>query len=104
MEVYPFKVFPTWDVLHADPWREHWSASEEFDRMMKNREKEDGRKFATMGYVTGLAGDIRDELDAIFGEASLAYREVRELEERLRQVIGPIPHKPYGEEGPSNWN
>lgn len=104
MQLFPFRVFPTWDALHADPWRERWTASEDFERMMKLREKEDSRKFATMGFVTGLAGEIRDDLDSIFGEASLAYSEVRNLEERLRQVIGPIPQLPYGEEGPSNWN
>ena len=104
MQVFPFKFFPTSDSLHADPWREQATASDDFDRMMKHREKEEDRQFASMGYVKGLAADIREELDAVYSEANGAYREVRELEDRLRPVIGPIPHKPYGEEGPSNWN
>ena len=104
MQVFPFKFFPTSDSLHADPWREQATASDDFDRMMKHREKEEDRQFASMGYVKGLAADIRDELDAVYSEANGAYREVRELEDRLRPVIGPIPHRPYGEEGPSNWN
>ena len=104
MQLFPFKSFPAWDSLHADPWREQATASADFDRMMKSREKEEDREFASMGYVKGLAADIREELDAVYSEANGAYREVRDLEDRLRPVIGPIPHKPYGEEGADNWN
>lgn len=104
VQLFPFKFFPTSDSLHADPWREQATASDDFDRMMKHREKQEDRQFASMGYVKGLAENIREELDAVYSEANAAYREVRELEDRLRPVIGPIPHKPYGEDGPSNWN
>ena len=104
MRAFPFKNFPEWDCLGADPWREQGIASYDFDRMMNIREKEEDGTVATIGYVRGVAGLLQDDVDKVYADASAAYREVRELEERIGLVIGPIPYLPLEQEGPSNWN
>lgn len=90
----PFRHFPTYDSVHADPWREQWRAQEDFDQMMKLREKEENARKATMGYVNGLAADMRDEINVVYGQANAAYREVRDLEDRVQAKFGPLPYLP----------
>ena len=92
MAANPFRSFPSWDCLSADPWREQATAQADFDQLMKHREKEENRQFASMGFVTGLAAEINE-----------TYRQLRDLEDQLRREIN-LPYRPYFEEEPSNWN
>lgn len=83
----------------------------EFDAIMKKREKEAKSKFATVGSVQARYEDVKEEVDAALALASDAYGQVKELEQRLRLVVGPIPNldpkDPFYQavdEGESNWN
>lgn len=70
-------------------------------------EKEEDNKVSTIGYVRGVAGALQADIDYVYADASAAYREVRELEDRIGLVIGPIPYLPLVQEDAedaNNWN
>lgn len=97
MALNPFRTFPASDCLRADPWREQAAAQVEFDRMMRIREKEEDAEKATVGRVKDLAAETRDQIDGVYVEVDFAKRQLRELEDRLRAVMGPLPELPIEE-------
>ena len=92
MRIFPFKTNPTFDSLQADPHREPSAAMWDFDQMMRHREEEENKAFATVGSLRDLCADSRKDRDEIFDIASQAFYEVSELEKRLNLVLGPIPY------------
>ena len=94
MAIYPFKDHPRKDVLEADPFREQSSAMFDFDQMMRLREKEEGKEFATVDSLRHVQSEARNDRDEIYQLANQAFNEVGELEQRLRVVLGPIPYLP----------
>lgn len=90
--INPFKESPAFDSLAADPWRERDTAIDDFDRRMKKLEKEEHAQFATVGLVQGRIEQLQEDAHDTFRLACDAYTEVRELEHRLRLVLGPIPY------------
>lgn len=101
----PFKRFPSYDALAADPRREPATALEEFEQRMKKIDKEESAKFATVGRLDARYEELKADADDNYQLASSAYSEVRQLERRLRVILGPIPHlDPNAEDPDFGWN
>ena len=92
--VFPFREYPEYRCLSAEPWVEPDEASREWDARQKIREKERQVTPATESQVDAVAEMLREEVESANEASTRALSEIRYLEDRLKLMLGAIPHLP----------
>lgn len=92
--VFPFREYPEYRCLSAEPWVEPDEARLEWDARQKIMDKERQVTPAMESQVDAVAEMLREEVASANDTANHALSELRYLEDRLKLMFGTIPHLP----------